>query len=87
MLAVSWSDGRIPVVSDTVNIAFSTGEISSAHILSKHSQESIKYSKRHNKHNLSAWSSSVKESINLSDDCIPIKYTFALWDPYYNSDI
>jgi len=29
-LAVSQSDGRVPVVSDSVNIAFSTGEISSA---------------------------------------------------------
>jgi len=33
MLAVSQSDGRVPVVSDSMNIAFSTGEISSAQIL------------------------------------------------------
>ena len=36
MLAVSQYDGRVPVVSDSMNITFSTGEISSAHILSKH---------------------------------------------------
>jgi len=65
MLAVSQSDDRIPAVSDSMNIAFSTKEISSAQILSKHSEESIKYSKLCNKQNLNDWSSSVKESTYL----------------------